>query len=336
MARTDVARRMIKLQELLEHSRVGLTREEILNALKEYKFEIGDRTLSRDIESLKGLIPIIEKIDDSSRKKRYSVDRSIKGKKNLQLDPTELLIVYLSLNLLTPLKGSNFQNTLTTTFDKIRDIVGIENSKYFDEIEESFGSSNTADLSESIDPEVLNTCFLAKQEGQQLKITYKSATSAEPSIRNLGVLYIYFSNGVPYLLGKDVKDSSIKVFSVARMTEVEMIAEQFNEQLDEKDDYFADSFGVYRGGPKKKVVVEFSNPVSSFIKERVWHRSQSIIEKEGGLIEVHLEVGLGPELTHWISSYGMHARVISPVDLRDEVVKQAKATLELYSDKAGK
>jgi len=56
-----------------------------------------------------------------------------------------------------------------------------------------------------------------------------------------------------------------------------------------------------------------------------------VISKEGGWIEVELEVAQTPELIQWVLGFGCQALVIEPASLADAVAAEARLTSDLYT-----
>ena len=61
----------------------------------------------------------------------------------------------------------------------------------------------------------------------------------------------------------------------------------------------------------------FEPEVAGYIRERVWHESQSLEEGPGGCVTLRMSVAPGFELKAWIKGFLPHVRVIKPATLRD-------------------
>jgi proteasome accessory factor B len=71
----------------------------------------------------------------------------------------------------------------------------------------------------------------------------------------------------------------------------------------------------------------FAKEVATYIRERVWHRSQELQERPDGSLELRLETSGRKELTPWILSWLPHVRVIAPLELRERVLKRVRLAL---------
>jgi predicted DNA-binding transcriptional regulator YafY len=91
----------------------------------------------------------------------------------------------------------------------------------------------------------------------------------------------------------------------------------------------AKAFGIVHGDKPFRVRLLFAKSVSGYIRERVWHPSQTLIERRDGCVEVRFETAGWKELVRWILSWQPDVRVLSPKRLRDRVrEKMAQALAE--------
>ena len=103
------------------------------------------------------------------------------------------------------------------------------------------------------------------------------------------------------------------------------IPEDFN-----LDDFVKPSFGVFQGEPVK-VRIRFHPDVAGYIKEKIWHESQTIEDQEDGSIIFEAEVAGTEEIKFWIMNWGSKAEVFEPESLRDEIKSEAETVLRKYS-----
>ena len=62
--------------------------------------------------------------------------------------------------------------------------------------------------------------------------------------------------------------------------------------------------------------------VAGYIRERVWHESQSLEEGPGAGVTLRLNVAPGFELRNWIKGFLPHVRVVKPASLRAEIARE--------------
>jgi hypothetical protein len=71
----------------------------------------------------------------------------------------------------------------------------------------------------------------------------------------------------------------------------------------------------------------FAKGVATYIRERVWHRSQELRKRSDGSLELRLETSGRKELARWILSWMPHVEVLAPGELRDRVRERMRQGL---------
>jgi proteasome accessory factor B len=66
------------------------------------------------------------------------------------------------------------------------------------------------------------------------------------------------------------------------------------------------------------------------VQERQWHPSQKITQLQNGAIELSLTLGNLEEIERWILSWGRHAQVLAPPELKDRIAKTVSAMAGIY------
>lgn len=89
------------------------------------------------------------------------------------------------------------------------------------------------------------------------------------------------------------------------------------------------SFGVFHGKPQK-VRIRFAAEVAGYIREKTWHKTQKIKLQNDGSIIFEARVAGTDEIKFWLMSWGSKAEVLSPANLRDEMLSEAEAMLQNY------
>ena len=96
------------------------------------------------------------------------------------------------------------------------------------------------------------------------------------------------------------------------------------------DNYFGNSFGVFTGDGVIPVKIRFDEFAARYIRERIWHHSQSLRELARGQVELRLQVADLHEVGHWALSWGEHAEVVAPAELRRSLRQSIEALGRIY------
>lgn len=95
-----------------------------------------------------------------------------------------------------------------------------------------------------------------------------------------------------------------------------------------------ESFGVIWEKPMC-VTLRFNADQAPYVRERIWHPTQSIRELPEGRIDVSFQAGGEFEITRWILGWGDAAIVVRPARLRQLLGQALKHAAEAYRTGAG-
>ena len=324
--------RIYRVLSILEGAPHGLSVADLESRLKDRGFEVGKRTIYRDLEALKAAgFPLEEKGKSDENGTRWTLERSAKVNHYLVLNSRELMALFMARSMLAPLRETPFFQDLTSTFDKIAEKIGSKAQLFINEISEEMHFEPGPLWGLGLKPDIIDTLRAATTEKQVLSVRYNSVNSGKVSMRTLGPHYLYFAKGSLYLVAEDLADHVVKVFSVPRMDEASMLDQSYVGNIVEPEEFFGSAFGVFRGGAPENVRIAFEPAVGSYIRERQWHPSQKIINKEHGRVEIQFEIAVTPELRQWVLGFGTNAVVIAPISLAQSLHEEAAKIVELYS-----
>jgi CRISPR-associated endonuclease/helicase Cas3 len=202
---------------------------------------------------------------------------------------------------------------------------------------------NTADDLGSLDKwsepgfiEVIEVLTEAIAWGRKVRITYFTERIGEERIYTLSPYWLE-----PYAVGKSIyvvgpvdDADGIQIFKVDRIQSVDLtlntyeIPESFNPQK-----LFKDAWGIwFSGGKKERVVLRFSPAKAARVKQSRWHPSESFEDQEDGSLIWSAEVVNWTEMLPWIHGWGAGVEVLEPHELRQKVIEEVFAMVDLYKD----
>jgi predicted DNA-binding transcriptional regulator YafY len=327
--------RIYKILTLLEGAPHGLSVADLTSRLTDRGFDVGKRTVYRDLEALKAAgFPLDEKGKSDDNGTKWTLERNTRVSHYLVLSARELIALYLARGVLSPLKDTPFFDDLQSTFDKIEDKLGEKSHSFLSEISQDFHFEPGPRWGLGLNPDITETIRAACTERHLLSVTYHSSSRGTTNERILGPHFLYFAKGSLYLVAEDRGDKQVKIFSVPRIQQAAMLDEEYQGQVVDPEQYFSSAFGIYRGKEPKTVKVKFAPAVALYIKERRWHDTQRVVVKDRGFIELTLEVDTTPELIQWILGFGPNAEVLEPAELVAEIQREAQKTIEVYQKRS--
>jgi predicted DNA-binding transcriptional regulator YafY len=135
-----------------------------------------------------------------------------------------------------------------------------------------------------------------------------------------------------YCVGYHVERSEIRTLVLDRMRDTE-IAHTDHFTLPENfsiDEYFQGELGIWRSSAKHKVVIEFDAPAAEYVKMRMVHPSQKLVNLQGGGVRLTMTIGNLTQATSWVLEWGKRARVLEPPELVQRVQDELSGALSHY------
>jgi predicted DNA-binding transcriptional regulator YafY len=321
--RGDQLARQWQLIQRLANSRAGLHLDQLAEDLGCVR-----RTVYRDLDALMFAgFPVVSEKRDNRSYYRF-VESFQLG--DVPFTPDEILALALSEDLLSSLEGTVFHDSIRSALAKIRAGLGPELSEFVSQFGQAFRVlpgpyKRYAHLRDTI--QALNTAVLSNST---VRIEYKTARTGSLSQRKLDPYRVWYRSGGLYVVGHDHKSREVRTFAVERIRHIESTPDHFEVASSfDFDDYIGSSFGVI-AEPATRVRILFDPRWVTYVEERVWHDSQKLSKREGGRVELEMEVGGAAELRSWILSFGAGAKVLEPESLRDQVVEELEGALTRY------
>ena len=166
----------------------------------------------------------------------------------------------------------------------------------------------------------------AIDERRRVRLTYYSAHRDETSERIVQPYRLLNLDREAYLVAHCERRGAMRDFALHRIREWAVLEEVRAFSVPEGfdlDAHLREAFELRRGEPAVTVRVRFTPEQSRWVRERVYHTSQTIAEEPGGGVIVSLRVSGTAEVRRWILSFGADAEVLEPVTLRAEIRQEA-------------
>ncbi len=134
--------------------------------------------------------------------------------------------------------------------------------------------------------------------------------------------------------GEDLDREQLRTFALPRMRNARPTSTRFRRPADFSiTKVLSGSFGVFEGGKKHRIRLQFDAFAGRLVSERTWHESQRIKPARDGSMTMQLELGGLEEIQRWILSWGSHVRVLEPQELAERVATEAQAVAQLYGNR---
>jgi len=163
---------------------------------------------------------------------------------------------------------------------------------------------------------------LAINRQEEIEMVYQRFDGVTKVYR-LEPYHLLAYHGNWYLLAMNRAAGKMETFALSRCRKCRVVGVHFErDQAFEARQFIRDWFGVTRAEKPWKVRLLFSKEVATYVKERVWHPSQSFRERRDGQLEMRLVTSGRKELTRWILSWMPEVRVLAPRELRGRILER--------------
>lgn len=296
---------------------------------------VTERTIRRDIEALQEAgFPLYDERADG--RKVWRLVEGYKQKLTQTFTLAELAALYFGRNLISFLGGAPFAQDLESAFAKIREALPARSLPYLSRIQELFAARPDPWKDYSKKQDVIAALIDATLHQRQVRIEYFSFTSRRTKAYTLDPYRLVYHHGGLYLYARAHEYGEVRTFAVERISRIEVLELSFEIPRDfSVAEYARGAFGI-AGGKPEPVEVVFDAEMAGYIRERVWHESQSLEERGDGSVVLRMNVVTGWELKAWIKGFLPYVRVAGPASLRDEIAAELERAFPAFKTPRGK
>jgi len=294
---------------------------------------VSEKTIQRDLSLLRRLaFPISETVSDHGRK-HWKLD-SAGGLPALGFTLDEAAALYLGRQFLEGLAGTMFWTAANSAFRKIQASLGDPAVRYLGKLASAVYLKSHSFTDYTLRAELIDGLMVAIEDRKLTVITYQSLRSTEPvTLYDIHPYALVHHRGGLYVIGWSNDHKQIRTFKVDRISAIDVQSGlQFTRPADfDPARYLEHSFGIFTSvTPPQTVRVRFASPVIRILHEKQFHPSQRLISHPDGSVVAEYDLAGFEEFTSWVLSFGQHAEVLEPAELRDAVRQKLTAAVKLY------
>jgi proteasome accessory factor B len=183
------------------------------------------------------------------------------------------------------------------------------------------------------DLELFETVSNAVLQSIELHFEYQKLGRNSYEQRRVQPFHIASLENQWYVFGEDLDREQLRTFALPRMRNARLTKTKFSRPANFSiSKVLSGSFGVFEGGKKHRIKLQFDPFAARIISERTWHESQKFRQAKNGSATLEMELGSLEEIQRWILSWGSHVEVLAPVELRDGVQREIAAIAALYRE----
>jgi predicted DNA-binding transcriptional regulator YafY len=308
----------------LIEARHGMTIEEMVE-----ETGVNRRTIHRDLNAINEAgYPLVSEMVNG--RKLYRFLTRFKDVPPISFTLQELMTISFLRCQLDFLQGTPFHDDMESIFHKVNSVLP---PRYAAHMERISGVSipllqGRRDYTRAFEPvRILRDALLYQH---RVTIGYRASGKKRASSYTVDPYTLIFHKGGLYLMGYAHKRHAVRTFAIERIISVQKEKERYEMPADfHPEEQLRSAFGIVRE-VAVPVRVWFSREVAHAVRDRIWHSTQRITTREDGSVVVSFEAGGTLEIISWVLSYGCHAEILGPTELRAEMKKTVAGLEMLY------
>jgi len=297
--------------------------------------DVDRRTIHRDLNAVQEAGYTLTS-EWQEGKKVYSFLSKSRNIPSITFTLNQLLSLYLLRSLGVHLAGTPFQPEIDELFRTITSVLPERYAAHLERIARVslpllHGARDYSSTSEFIVG--LQRALLHQY---RVRLLYAKKGKGDPEPYEVDPYTLVFHKGGIYFLGLAHNRAGMRLFALERIRGIEVTRQRFEIPEEyQPETYFSSAFGLVSDTPMQ-VRVRFSPDVAHTIKDRIWRPGQQLKSDNEGRLTIEFVAAGSMELVSWILSYGMHAEVLDPPELRQEVKRQIREMRQHYRSKEKK
>lgn len=325
--------RLIRMLDLIPVSPRRITARELHNKLLKDGFVVSKRTVERDLLQLSENFGIFN--DDANSPYGWSWDKDCPHLSLPGLTPDEALTFKLAEAHLAQIMPVSLLNNIKPYFfqaDKVlhNPLLYQNYSKWLDKVKVVHPWQPL--IAPEIDQSVLAKAHQATLDEKQLNLMYQSRNSDDAQPRTVNPLGIVIRGYISYLVCSISPFTDIRLLAMHRIRNAEVTNKPSEIPCNFiLDDYLETGALGYTIEEGKRIVVtlKFDKGAGLHLIESPLSEKQTTIETENH-IEITANVMDTMQLRWWILGFGSNIEVVSPANLKAEILNEIRKSLENY------
>jgi predicted DNA-binding transcriptional regulator YafY len=320
----SINERIYRIDQLL-NDRKSVSFQELLDRL-----EVSPATLKRDLAYMRDRLnaPIVyDKEQNGYRFESNSQNYALPG---LWFSPEEIYALLTMQHLLTNLDSGGLLSTHIKPLQSRLLAMIDDASKSSDEVKRRVKIETMGARKFNLDHfQVLGSALINRK---RLVVEYHARGSNENSNREISPQRIIYYRDNWYLDAWCHLRNGLRSFSIDAINHAEIL-EKKAENIDDNllDIELGSGYGIFAGKNVKWATIRFSPERARWVANEKWHPNQISAFLENGAYELKIPFSYSRELCMDILKHGADVTVISPQELINEVIKEAKSLIKNHN-----
>jgi predicted DNA-binding transcriptional regulator YafY len=325
-----VRRLDVRLRQLFEAIRKGgYPNATTLGA----ELEVSPRTIRRDIELLRSYHRI--EIEYHPTQYGFHLKDPTQPFPGAAFTESELLALIVARQALAAHRGSPLEQILSDGFSRLEGRLDNDQTYTLDTLSSLISFRDLGH--EDIATDLFHPLTRALRNHYEVTFSYQGLKDPTPRPRRVQPWHLGNYSQKWYLFAFDPKartdqDAGIRSFALSRISDLRVTSTSFPRPTHfNPSDHLKGAFGIHSGNPAAdvRVVIRFDAWATRLVSERQWHPTQELIHHTSPPgCTLTLRLSTTAEVKRWALSWGAHATVLEPADLRHDLRLAAQSILD--------
>lgn len=293
-------------------------------------FEVKPRTVYADVRELKERMGL--EIAFDRFKNGYFNKNPTKQLPPFELSEGEVFALTLGKEMLSQYTGTSFESILRSALEKIYERLPEKVKVDVDDLRcmVKFSAGSVIQVSRKLVLDIYHAC----ERTCSMDIQYFTAHRGELTERRINPYTLLENRGAWYVVAYCHWRKDVRLFALHRIRNHVVCVESFvPPESSAVEDFLQSAFFLEHTEQEHRVSVKFQPHTARYIRERVWHKSQELIEHEDGSCTLSFTTPSLDEAKRWVLMYGPDAEVLEPASFREAVAADLALALSAYSKK---
>lgn len=325
-------RQWAMLKRIPQHPR-QITARELTERLGLEGFEVGKRTVERDLVSLSAIFPLIS--NERSRPYGWSWSKDAEAFALPTMSPLQALTLELAHDHLATLLPASLLGTLAPYFKCAEGVLssgdGVKKLASWRQ-KVAIVTAGQPLIQPNYSEEIIEAVHSALLTDQQLEISYTSREHGEIKTYPAHPLGIVQRGAVTYLIATLYDYTDILLFAVHRIQAAKVL-DQFSNTLEGFDlkHYISEGALGFEENGLIKLVIRFTLPASEHLWETPLSLNQQIAPDQSGWVRLQATVPDTAQLRWWLKGFGNEVEVLEPTAIREEFAFLSASMNSIYN-----
>lgn len=292
------------------------------------ELEVSPRTIYRDIECLR--LDLGAPIQYDPVRGGYRYTEPTFHLPPVTLSEGEIVALFLAERTFRQYRGTPYESDIARLLQKLVTLLPDAITIDVGHLDSLYSFRPVATSLQDI--ETFRTLAAAVLEGRRLRIAYYTATRDELTDREIDPYHLANVAGEWYLFAHCHLRHDVLVFRPDRIRSIRPTRRTFTRPTDFTPTRHLDSaLGVYAEETDPvRIVLEFDAFAARFIREKIWHSTQTLEDRRGGHLRLTLRLSSLVEVKRFALSWGEHCKAIAPRRLVREMKEEIEAMRRRY------